>query len=194
MLVGIDGSDGSGKSYFASDLSSSLESNGLTALVVSLDDFLNPKSIRYRQGKQSSIGFYEDSYNLNAIVEGVLNPVVSDRNEVTKTQFDCEHDREDITRASLNYINIVIVEGLFVNRPDFKSYWDMSVYLRTDFSVSVARGNARFGLNPDPKHESNRRYVDGNRIYQQFCNPEQVADYVIDHNDLNNSRIVQTSI
>ena len=87
-------------------------------------------------------------------------------------------------------IDVVLFEGLFLHRDELARYLDVSVYLKTEFSVSVPRGNARFGLSPNPDHTSNFRYVEGNRIYQKNCNPLARAGIVVDNDNLNNASII----
>jgi uridine kinase len=48
----------------------------------------------------------------------------------------------------------------------------------------MARNAARDGTSPDPPADSNRRYVEGQRIYLNKCSPETYATMVIDNNDL----------
>jgi len=54
------------------------------------------------------------------------------------------------------------------------------------FSVSVprvARRGAGFG-SPDPEAPSNRRYVEGQRLYLRECAPASRATVVVDNTDL----------
>jgi uridine kinase len=77
--------------------------------------------------------------------------------------------------------SILLIDGIFLHRPELLAYWDASVFLRTDFSVSVARCAARDGSSPDPAAPSNRRYVDGQQLYLRSCQPEAKATIVIDY-------------
>jgi uridine kinase len=57
--------------------------------------------------------------------------------------------------------------------------WDVSVFLDVAFEVSVARMARRDGSHPDPAHPSNRRYVDGQRLYLSACAPSSRATFVV---------------
>jgi uridine kinase len=190
LLVGIDGSDGSGKSTFARELSEILEKHQCSTNVCSIDDFHNPKEIRYRQGKNSPLGFFEDSYNNSLLVEKFLLPLLNGAGTVTSHAFDCEADQAMSETLDVSSIDVILFEGMFLHRDALVDYWDISLYLKTEFSVSVPRGNARFGLNPNPGHESNARYVEGNRIYQRLCNPFEKADIVLDNNCLASLNVI----
>jgi len=190
VLVGIDGSDGSGKSYFAEELKDELMMVGIKSVIFSIDNFHNEKSIRYKKGNASPLGFYEDSYNLSSLVSELLEPIRDGEHSVKSGIFDCEFDRPLVKNTDISSVHVVLFEGLFLHRDELKDYWDLSVYLKTDFSVSVSRGNARFGLNPDPEHKSNARYVNGNRIYQERCHPLSRSGIVIDNNNLDRASII----
>ena len=80
----------------------------------------------------------------------------------------------------------LIVDGIFLHRPELRACWDLSIFLKVDFDVSLPRGAARGpsfdAIDPDsPPHQ---RYVGGQRRYLAECDPEQQADIVIDYNDL----------
>jgi len=190
LLIGIDGSDGSGKSFFARELAESLQQVGMNVAVCSIDDFHNKREIRYEKGRTSPIGFFEDSHNLEMLISGLLRPVINGKSKVVSKCFDCGLDRELVNYSDISSVNVVIFEGLFLNRDELTKFWDCSIFLNTDFSISVARGNARFGLNPDPEHETNAKYVKGNLIYRNRCNPLARADIVIDNNILESASII----
>ena len=60
------------------------------------------------------------------------------------------------------------------------------------FDVSIPRGASRghgFG-DPDPNAESNRRYVEGQKLYLATCAPQSRATVVIDNRDLDAPRRV----
>ncbi|WP_247355948.1 hypothetical protein [Bradyrhizobium sp. 160] len=71
--------------------------------------------------------------------------------------------------------SILLIDGIFLHRPELLTYWDASVFLRTDFSVSASRCASRDGSSPDPAAPSNRRFVEGQRLYLRNCQPEAKA-------------------
>lgn len=83
----------------------------------------------------------------------------------------------------------VAVDGLFLHRDELADAWDVSVFLDVPFTVSVPRGAARDGGEPDPVHPSNARYVEGNRLYFAACAPWERATVVVDNTDLARPRI-----
>ena len=87
----------------------------------------------------------------------------------------------------------LIVDGIFLHRPELRPCWDLSIFLKVDFDVSLPRGAARgqsfYAI--DPNSPPHRRYVGGQRRYLAECAPEQQADIVIDYNDMEAPRILK---
>ena len=106
--------------------------------------------------------------------------------EYAAKRFDLENDRPfepDPQRAKPTAA--LIVDGIFLHRPELRSCWDLSIFLKVDFEVSLPRGAARgqdFDA-IDPNSPPHRRYVGGQKRYLAECTPEQQADIVIDYND-----------
>lgn len=153
--VGIDGVDGSGKTTFAEALGAELRSQNCPTERLHADDFLSPPEIRHRLGQQSPEGFWLDSYDLPALASAVAQP------------------RE----------TVLLVDGLFLHRDELVDLWDLSIFLDVPFEVSVSRMSTRDGTEPDPLHESQKRYVEGQKIYFHECSPLTRATLVIDNSD-----------
>jgi len=76
VRVGIDGVDASGKTMLSDELIEPLEVRGRAVIRASVDGFHNPSEIRHRQGRSSPRGFYEDSFNNEALLACILLPLV----------------------------------------------------------------------------------------------------------------------
>lgn len=183
VLVAIDGVDGSGKTTFAELLSLAYAQRGRPAQVVHLDDFLNPRAVRYRRGRGSPEGYFLDTYDLTAFTTKVLEPLQPGGSRaVTLRAFDHRADRRlDDPPVVVPPQAVVIVEGMFLHRDELHSRWDLSAFLDVPFSISVRRMAERDGSNPDAEHPSLRRYVQGQRIYLTQCTPAERATQVIDN-------------
>jgi uridine kinase len=192
--VGIDGVDGAGKTTFANELTKQLELLGRTVIRASVDGFHNPKSIRYRRGRSAPEGFFRDSYNYAALRRLFLDPLSpSGSGRYRLAVFDVLADKAinaDELQASPGAI--LIFDGIFLHRPELRSYWDFSVFLDVRFEVSIPRGAGRgigFG-SADPESAENVRYIEGQKLYFLECEPKRYATVVVDNNDLDAPRVV----
>ena len=180
-LVGIDGVDGSGKSIFAASLAQHF--NARPVVVVPLDDFRNESAIRYRRGRNSPEGFWLDSYDYDAIQRDVLEPLkATGHGHYRTSSYDALADRAVGSQPWQAADDaIVLIEGMFVHRDSLAGVWDYSIFLDVPFEETARRMAERNGSNPDPRHESMRRYVGGQEIYFAAVRPWERASLVIDN-------------
>ena len=182
-LVAVDGVDGSGKTTFAESLATAYTALRRAVQVVHMDDFLNPRSVRYGMGRTSPEGFFKDTYDLAAFNTKVLDPLKPGAAPaVTLRAFDHLADAPvDDDPVEIPPTAVVVIEGMFLHRDELWTCWDMSIFLDVPFSVTVARMVHRDGAPPDPEHPSWFRYLQGQRIYLSACKPTERATYVIDN-------------
>jgi len=186
LRVAIDGVDGAGKTVFADELAEVIEGMGRTTIRASVDSFHNPRAVRYRRGARSPRGFFLDSYNYSRLRTLLLDPLApggSGRYRVA--MFDHRSDSERFSsELQAPPGSILLLDGIFLHRPELRSCWDYSIFLRVGFHRSIARCAGRDGCSADPLAAENRRYVVGQQLYLRSCAPERCATLVIDNNDL----------
>lgn len=182
-LCAVDGVDGSGKTTFAARLALAIAGAGRPAVVVHEDDFLAPRATRYRLGRDSPEGYVRDSYDLDALVTHVLDPLRPGGNRrIRRRVFDHATDEPvDSPLEEVDVPSVVIVEGMFLHRDELVDRWDWSVFLDVPFSETARRMAQRDGSHPDPEHPSMQRYVEGQRIYLARCDPRARATVVLDN-------------
>jgi hypothetical protein len=71
VLVAIDGPDTSGKTTLADGIARACEVSGRHTVRIEADHFLYEPERRYQQGRDSPIGFFEDSYDLDTLTRRV---------------------------------------------------------------------------------------------------------------------------
>jgi uridine kinase len=195
IRVAIDGVDGAGKTMFADALAPVIAARGRAVIRASVDDFLYPRAIRYARGRHSPDGFFLDSYDYEAFRRLLLDPLgLEGSGRYTAKHFD---HRVDAPVAALEQqappSAALIVDGIFLHRPELRGCWDLSIFLHVTTAVSLARNAARDGIagQPDPDTPANRRYVGGQQRYLAECAPAEAADIVIDYNEFAAPKIVK---
>lgn len=192
VRVGIDGVDGAGKTVFADDLAVVLRSRSRSVVRVTADDFHNPQAVRYTRGRSSAEGFWLDSFDYPALRERVLDPLGpagSLRYQAASHNLTADQPLDPPVHQAQPG-TVLVVDGLFLHRDELMDTWDLSVFLKVPFAVSVGRLAARDGTHPDPEHDTLSRYVEGQRMYFAACQPWQRADLVLDATDLDAPRLV----
>jgi len=195
ICVAIDGVDGAGKTTLADALAPLVFAGGREVVRASVDDFHHPRSLRYARGRYSPDGFYLDSYDYDAFRRLLLEPFSPHGSgRYVAKRFALDRDEPcDLEPQQARPSAALIVDGIFLHRPELRSCWDLSIFLKVDFDVSLPRGAARdknFDV-IEPNSPSHQRYVGGQKRYLAECSPEQRADVVIGYNDLQTPEILK---
>jgi len=185
--VGVDGVDGAGKTWLADELAHEVDRRGVPTVRVMLDGFHNPSAHRHQRGPGSPEGFFRDSYDYDSFRALVLDPLSPGGSGVYVPAIHDVMDEQPVRASPLRARpeSVVIVDGIFLHRDELVSYWDYSIWLDVPFEISTPRGAARGYGNADPSHASNRRYVEGQRLYIAECAPAGKATVIVDNRDLN---------
>jgi uridine kinase len=184
--VAIDGVDGAGKTHFADELAEALSSRGCPVIRASVDGFHDPPEVRHRRGRGSPEGYFHDSYDYPRMIEVLLDPLrPGGSRRYVRAVYDV-HAESPVQLAPETAAPdaVLVLDGIFAHRGELAGFWEYSVFLHVPFEVSIPRGAARGYGHPDPAAESNRRYLEGQRLYLAECDPESRATVVIDNTDL----------
>jgi uridine kinase len=190
-LVAIDGVDGSGKTRFADELVPLVEKYRRSALRASVDDFHNPRAVRYRLGKSSPEGYFLDSYDYVSMRRYLLDPLIAGEDIVHTARFD--HVTDQVVESGERRVepnSILILDGIFLHRDELRKLWSFSIFLHVPFEVSFARMAVRDGNAPDPSAGRNRRYLEGQKLYLAQCRPTEHASLVIDNSVIEAPKVI----
>lgn len=196
IRVGVDGIDAAGKSIIAAELTRKLLSAGRPVITVSTDDFHNPRRIRYRQGRLSPDGYYQDSFNYQVIRERVLDPLSPGGDGRYRPAAFDYRTNQPVEPAFLQAAAgaILIFDGIFLGRPELVDYWDLLIFIDITFETCLARALVRdritFVSHGEIIESYQKRYIPGQQIYLSSCQPKDRADLVIDNNDPSNPVVV----
>jgi uridine kinase len=182
--VGIDGVTASGKTTLANELAGLLQASGCPVLRVSLDDFHHPESERYRRGHDSPEGYYHDAFDYPRFVESVLRPLGPGGDG---------HVLIGDLRQALTLDAILIVDGVFLFRPELDAYWDYRVFVQVDPAIALQRAIYRdsswMGGELAARRRFAARYVPGERLYLDAVHPETKADALFENSDPQSPRL-----
>ena len=192
VRVGIDGVDGSGKTTFADALAVHLWAHGRPVVRIRADEFLNPRAVRYRLGRDSPEGYVADSYDLVRLRAEVLDPFGPDGDGCYRERsLDLATDTTlDPPWQQAPSGAVLVLDGMFLHRDELLGTWDVSVLLDVPFQETCRRMALRDGSDPDPEAPSMHRYVAGQRLYLARCRPTERATVVVDNTDVDDPRIV----
>lgn len=193
--VAIDGITGSGKTTFADEVAAAVRARGRDCTRVTMDGFHNPRSVRYRQGRESADGYYEDAYDFAALRRVLLDPLGPGGDRAFRTAaLDLANDVPlDLPAVVAPPDLVVVVDGSFLQRPELDDAWDAVVFLQCDFAIARTRGAARDAALLGSVEAADRlfriRYHAAARRYVDEVDPERAAGIVIAHDDPRRPRL-----
>jgi len=192
LLVAIDGVDTAGKTILADKIRDRMLAKKLfSPLRISIDRFHNPREIRTKRGKLSPEGYFLDSFNYPEIINCIIRPVKERQPYLINGIFDFRTDKQlQPEKIPLSDQTVVLFDGIFLLRDELYKFWNISVFLDISFETILKRALDRdldlFGTEKEILRKYKQRYIPGQKIYLERCNPRQRADLVFDNNDPEN--------
>jgi len=194
VIVAVDGRDGAGKTTFADGWAEVFAETGAAVFRASIDGFHRPRAERYVRGRTSPEGFYRDSFDYATFRRVLIDPFRDGAQTAATTGFQLA--AFDVVRdapVASQWVTaprdaVLIVDGIFLHRPELRDLWDWSVWLEVPAEVAFARMALRDGSDPDPAAPSNARYRDGQDLYFREAEPWAAASVVVDNSDLAHPR------
>jgi uridine kinase len=188
LRVAVDGPDAAGKTTLADELADELHRRGAPVARVSLDGFHHPRSLRHRRGPLSPEGYFADAFDLEALRREVLDRFGPDGDRRYRTAvFDVRTDTVvDAPLVTAAPGTVLLVDGVFLQRAESRSCWDLTVYVAVSEPESLRRAlrrdTERFGSEPSVRERYGRRYLPAQRHYRDVARPLD-ADVVVDNDD-----------
>lgn len=196
IILAVDGRDGAGKTVFADGLAEVFAEDGSAVFRASIDGFHRPRAERWARGRTSPIGFYEDSYDYATFRRVLIDPFREGGQTGGTTgfqlaAFDVERDAAvESAWVTAPKDAVLIVDGIFLNRPAMRGIWHWSVWLDVPIDVAYERLAERDGTDPDFLAPSNTRYREGQELYLRDADPRDAASVIVDNTDFAHPRRV----
>ena len=177
-LIGIDGLGGSGKTMYAYKLQQQVEGS----VILHLDDFVHKKEVRYNENYEEWYCYYHLQWRYDYLIQKLLLPLKSglDVNETIEV-YNRETDSYILREIEIPAGTTVIVEGIFLQRPELRPYFETVIYLELDQETRLQRITDRdiyMGNKKEIALKYDQRYFPAEEKYIEQCNPLALADRV----------------
>lgn len=189
LRVAIDGPDAAGKTTLADELAGAIGSQR-PVIRASIDGFHQPADVRHRRGPMSPEGYYVDSFDIDAVLRSLLDPLgpTGDRRYRTAS-FDYRTDASlDLPWRAAPDNAVLLFDGVFLLRPELRRHWDLSVVLRVSPAETVRRAGIRdadlMGGTAAVAERYQLRYLPGQQLYDVDADPRGHANVVLDNEDV----------
>lgn len=187
--MAIDGPDAAGKTTLAGGLATALAPTGRQVIRASIDGFHRSRAERYRRGADSPRGYFEDSFDHDALRRVLLDPLGPAGDRWFRTAvFDYRTDTAADEPSRLAAEDAVLVfDGVFLLGPGLRGSWDLAVFVGAEPEESLRRAVTRdlelFGSREEVERRYRARYLPGQRLYLDEARPIDHADFVVRNDD-----------
>ena len=167
FVVGINGIDCSGKTTFAKSVSKYFTQHKIENDRLDIDNFNNPAIVS--ETYKAFVSGSWDEEDLNKYYELIIN-------------------YSDAIRAvseSKKKYSLVILEGIFIYKPQLVNLFDFKIYLDIDISLGRKRFAKRWSLKQykRPFEIYDEIWMLSHIKYESEVHPKRISDLVIDYND-----------
>lgn len=178
FIVAIDGLSGSGKTTMVEQL----RDLSKDVVVFHIDDFIVERSKRYGTGESEAMEYYALQWDVDLLVKTLFKPLQERQTKLTLPYY--ERDRDEVINRTVEIAPnaLVLIEGIFLLREEWRRYFDYIVYIDCPREVRYERALHRdtyIGDLAERLDKYTRRYWPGEAHYVKTINPKAKADHIV---------------
>ena len=175
IVLAIDGLSRSGKTTFARMIEQHLKEENCSVCTVHIDDYIVERTRRYHTGNEQWYEYYQLQWDREVLREKLFKRVRK-ASELHLLAYDDATDTLVPRKIEIPDTCLIIIEGVFLQRKEWRSYYDYIIYL--DCSREERFNRERIDTRNDIE-KFEKRYWKAEDYYLQVCSPAQQADLVI---------------
>ncbi|MGV2620590.1 UNVERIFIED_CONTAM: kinase [Halobacillus marinus] len=176
VIVGIDGWSRSGKTTFVHHLCQRFEEEGIHTVVFHLDDHIVNRKDRYQTGYPSWQEYYYFQWKVKWLQEHLFR-FVREKDKVCLPYYASDADDHQWKETRLPEACVIFIEGVFLQREEWRTFLDYVVFLDCDRDVRFQRESSE---TQKDIHKFRERYWPAEDHYLLQVDPTGLADHVID--------------
>jgi uridine kinase len=182
LLVGLSGIDGSGKGYLAAQVEAHLARFGVAAAILHADGWLNLPEKRFSESAPAET-FYANAIRFDEFFAQLVMPLRQQRS--AHVEFDLVEEkatRHCKQTYDFKDVAVTLVEGIFLFKPAYRKFFDLTVWIDCSFATALARAIERGqeGLSPAKTIAAYETiYFPAQRIHLAQDKPRENADLIL---------------
>ncbi|MDC2864154.1 kinase [Bacillus sp. BP-3] len=175
FILGIDGLSRSGKTTIVEKISQNVKEKKIPFHVFHIDDYIVRREKRYNTGNEEWYEYYNLQWDTDWLSRNFLGNLKS-ANYLNLPVYDDESDTHSWQEVQLSNVSVIIVEGVFLQRKEWRSFYDYVVYLDCPRNKRFLREREDTQKNI-AKFEN--RYWKAEEFYVNTEAPDKNADLVL---------------
>lgn len=181
-ILGIDGLSGAGKTTITETITIKLTTEGYKVAAIHIDDLIVERVKRYSTGHSEWYEYYNLQWDALDIKENLFEAVHQKLDQLHLKYYDKEKDQRYWKDINLAQCNIILIEGIFLQRIEWRAFFDCMIYLDCPKEMRYERVLLRdtyIGDMNERLKKYERRYWMGEDYYLKERNPIQNSDMVV---------------
>lgn len=182
FLIGIDGLGGAGKTTFVQEFQQVVQLQQKEVLIIHLDDHIVERNKRYATGNEEWVEYYYYQWDVEQLVSVLFQPLLEGSDTLSLPFYDKKWDAIHFQTVNVSPRAIVLIEGIFLQRPEWRAFFDKVFYLDCPRDIRRQRVLSRDDYIGDQQailDKYERRYWVAEDYYLQQVKPLQAADVVV---------------
>ncbi|CAM4014266.1 kinase [Saccharibacillus endophyticus] len=175
LIIGLDGLSRSGKTTYVKSLINELNQTKNKNCVFHLDDHIEPRSKRYNTGNEEWREYYYLQWNVEYLREELFEKL-HEENEISIFYYEFEFDRQLLKRVKIPKQCVIIIEGVFIQRSEWRNYLDYVIYLDCPRETRFLREGKNTRENTQKFKD---RYWKAEDFYLETIKPQDIANITI---------------
>ena len=128
FILGIDGLSRSGKTTLVKHLSQMLTEEKIPFYVFHIDDHIVERNRRYNTGHEEWFEYYQLQWDVKGLSDQLFKKI-KESQSFSLSFYQDESDKQLTKQINLPNTCVVIIEGVFLQRKEWRKYFDFLVYL-----------------------------------------------------------------
>ena len=175
FILGIDGLSRSGKTTLASAVAKQAEAMEIAFCLFHIDDFIVERNKRYGTGLDEWREYYELQWPVDKLTQTFFSELKK-AEQVELAYYDAELDQCLTKTVQLPERVLILIEGVFLQRIEWRCYYDRVLYLACPRENRLLREAKAVRENLE---KMERRYWKAESHYEKIVQPETQADWVL---------------
>lgn len=175
FVVGVDGLSRSGKTTLVKKLEGDLKKEGIPFHIFHIDDYIVERNKRYNTAHEEWYEYYKLQWDVEWLQQKFFNKLRLE-NQFSLPFYDHKTDSCKIREIILSRFCIIVIEGVFLQRKEWREFFDYMVYLDCPREQRFLRESEETQKNLS-KFEN--RYWKAEDFYLKMECPKQRADLVM---------------
>lgn len=182
LIVALDGLSGAGKTTLAKEIEEELNKKDYEVVTFHIDNHIVERNKRYQTGKEEWYEYYYLQWDVNLLAANLFEALSKGSNNIELPFYINSADSTSNKQVAIPSNSIVLIEGIFLQRTEWRGYYDFIIYIDLPRDLRYERVLNRdtyIGEHQERLKKYQRRYWPGEDHYLEVEKPIAHADLII---------------